>query len=137
MIKGILFFLLVCTPPANAHLNINLGIDLAPEYDDTHAFDLDPFAPKGMKASYLSSVVIEVLQDGEHNGSGSGNYFKLGKHRFIITAAHVVEESTEIIVIEKGYSMTEAKTIYLDYESHQIQHNQNDYQFYINYFQFQ
>ena len=38
MMKGILFFLIMCTPPANAHLNINLR----PEYDDSYTSELDP-----------------------------------------------------------------------------------------------
>ena len=110
MLKGMLFLLLMCTPPANAHLDF----DLSREYDDSYAAELDPFAPRGLKVSYLSSVVVQVLEEGLPVGTGSGNYFKLGKHRFIITAAHVVEAESEILIIEKGYSMTEAKVIYSD-----------------------
>ena len=39
----------------------------------------------------ISSSLKLVIKDGEHRGHASGNYFKYGKHRFIITAAHVVE----------------------------------------------
>jgi S1-C subfamily serine protease len=106
MIKTLLFFLLACTPPANAHL----GIDLTPEYDDSHAAELDPYAPRGLKQAYLSSVVVQVM-DG---GMGSGNYFKLGKHRFRLTAAHVVDNQKEIMILEKGYVMTAAKVVYSD-----------------------
>ena len=113
MIKGVLFFLLMCTPPANAHFNINL----APEFDDSYTAELDPYAPQGLKVAYLSSVVVQTLEDGLPIGSGSGNYFRLGKHRFIITAAHVVEAKTEILIIEKGYSMTTAKVVYSDSNS--------------------
>mgnify|MGYP003152781742 CR=1 FL=1 len=115
MIKSLLLLLLACTPPANAHLDLNLNIDLRPEYDDSYAAELDPFAPRGLKVSYLSSVVIQVLsENGDPMGSGSGNYFKLGKHRFILTAAHVVSEHKEIILIEKSEKLTKAKVIYLD-----------------------
>jgi len=110
MIKGLLFFVLMCTPPANAHFNI----DLTPEYDDSYTAELDPYAPRGLKVAYLSSVAVQVLDDGLPIGSGSGNYFKMGKDRFIITAAHVVEGQDEILIVEKGYSMTAAKVIYID-----------------------
>ena len=106
MIKTLLFFILACTPPANAHLDI----DLTPEFDDSHTAELDPYAPRGLKQAYLSSVVIQ----GVTGGMGSGNYFKLGKHRFVITAAHVVEGQEGILILEKGYVMTEAQVIYLD-----------------------
>lgn len=108
---NILFYLLLaCTGPADAHL----AIDLTPEYDDSYAAELEPYAPRGLKVSYLSSVAIEISNDGGYDGSGSGNYFRLGKHRFILTAAHVVAEGTEILIIEKGYSTTPAKVIYID-----------------------
>ena len=113
MIKELLFLLIACTPPANAHVNL----DLSPEYDNSYTSDIDPFAPKGLKSSYLSSVAIEVLQDGLSTGSGSGNYFKLGKHRFIITAAHVVDLDADMMIVERGFSMTKADVAYVDHES--------------------
>tara|TARA_Y100000593_G_C4261878_1_gene312639 strand:+ start:470 stop:1180 length:711 start_codon:yes stop_codon:yes gene_type:complete len=113
MIKTLLLFLLACTPPANAHI----AIDLTPEYDDSYAAELDPFAPRGLKVSYLSSVAIQIYDNGFPQGSGSGNYFRLGKHRFILTAAHVVEDAPEIIILEKGFVRTPARVIYKDLES--------------------
>ena len=110
MIKGLLFLMIACTPPANAHVNI----DLSPEYDDSYTAELDPYAPRGLKVSYLSSVVVQTFEGGLAQGTGSGNYFKLGKHRFIITAAHVVEGDMEISIIEKGFAMTDAKVVYID-----------------------
>ena len=110
MIKGLLFLMIACTPPANAHVNI----DLSPEYDDSYTAELDPYAPRGLKVSYLSSVVVQTFEEGLAQGTGSGNYFKLGKHRFIITAAHVVEGDIEISIIEKGFAMTDAKVVYID-----------------------
>ena len=108
---NILFYLLLaCTGPANAHLVVNL----TPEYDDSYAAELEPYTPKGLKVSYLSSVVIQISHDGVHGGSGSGNYFRLGKHRFILTAAHVVQDETEILIIEKGFHTTPAKVVYID-----------------------
>ena len=104
----------MCTPPANAHLNI----DLKPEYDNSYTSDIDPFAPKGLKNAYLSSVVIEIMNEvGVSTGSGSGNYFKIGKHRFILTAAHVVSGEDYILIIERGFNMVEAEVVYIDHNS--------------------
>jgi S1-C subfamily serine protease len=61
--------------------------------------------------------VIESINNGIPSGTGSGNYFKLGKHRFIITAAHVVDGQEEILIIEKGFAMTSATPIYVDTNS--------------------
>ena len=113
MIKGLLFFLVLFAPPANAHLSI----DLRPEFDNSHTSDIDPFAPRGLKSSYLSSVIVQVIDGDTSAGTGSGNYFKLGKHRFIITAAHVVDGQEEILIIEKGFVMTAAKVVYSDVNS--------------------
>lgn len=113
MSRFLLYILMGCTPPAEAHININLQ----PEYDDTYAAELDPYAPKGLKSAYLSSVVVQAWEDGVPQGSGSGNYFKLGRDRFIITAAHVVDGSEEIMILEKGFRLTPAKVIYSDSES--------------------
>lgn len=114
MIKTLLFFLLACTPPANAHLDLNINLDLRPEFDDSYTADIDPYAPRGLKVSYLSSVVVQILEDGILRGSGSGNYFKMGRHRFILTAAHVVDGRSEIVLIEKSNVTTIAKVVYID-----------------------
>ena len=113
MIKILLFFILACTPPANAHLDI----DLAPEFDDSHTAELDPYAPRGLKVSYLSSVIIQPTTGDIPTGTGSGNYFKLGNKRFVITAAHVVQGEEKIFIMEKGYTMTEAEVVHIDVHS--------------------
>lgn len=110
MIKGLLFFLLLCTPPAKGHINI----DLTPEYDESYTAEVDPYSPKGLKVSYLSSVMIQSVSDGVPQGFGSGNYFKLGKHRFIITAAHVVNGDHDIKILERGFRMVTAKVVMVD-----------------------
>jgi len=110
MFRGLFFLMLSCTLPANAHLDI----DLSPEYDDRYTAEINPYAPIGLKVSYLSSVIVQILDEGVPLGSGSGNYFKLGKSRFIITAAHVVDGENEILIIEKGFNMTEATVVYSD-----------------------
>jgi len=113
MIKGMLFFLLLLTPPANAHIDFNFK----PEYDDSYTSDVDPFAPRGLKMAYHSSVIVESIENEMSIGTGSGNYFKLGKHRFVMTAAHVVDGSSTIMIIERGFALTEAKVVYVDYNS--------------------
>jgi S1-C subfamily serine protease len=105
-----LTLLLACTWPAGAHFNI----DLSPEFDDSYTAEIEPYSDRGLKVSYLSSIAIEVYNGGFAAGSGSGNYFKLGKKRFILTAAHVVSDAEEIIVLEKGFSRTVAKVVYLN-----------------------
>lgn len=110
MLRLLLLLGVVLTPPANAHININLES----EFDDSYTSEIDPFAPRGLKSAYLSSVVVQVMNEGMPTGSGSGNYFKMGKHRFIITAAHVVDGQEEILIIEKGFAMTLAQVAYLD-----------------------
>lgn len=121
MIRTLLYFALACTPPANGHLNVDLNAIKIPkvqsEFDDTYTEDLDPYASRGLKVSYLSSVVIGIFTEMGQIGGGSGNYFKMGKHRFIITAAHVVSDpTTEIVIMEKGGKQTLADVVYLDQE---------------------
>ena len=113
MSRFLLYILMGCTPPAEAHININLQL----EYDDTYTAELDPYAPRGLKSAYLSSVVVQAWENGIPQGSGSGNYFKLGRDRFIITAAHVVDGNNEIMILERGYRLTPAKVVYSDKES--------------------
>ena len=51
---------------------------------------------------YDSSVKINSIEAGLITGHGSGNYFKIGKERFIITAAHVLRESAVFFIQDKG-----------------------------------
>ena len=117
MVRLLLSSLLVLTPPANAELNFGFQ----PEFDDSFTSELDPFAPRGLKVSYLSSVVIHSVKEKELAGSGSGNYFRLGKHRFIITAAHVVDNNDITFIMERGFDktgdLTEANIVYIDKDS--------------------
>jgi S1-C subfamily serine protease len=109
MLKSILLFLVLFTPPANGH------IDLAREYDDSYTSEVDPYAPRGLKNSYLSSVIIHSINEENFTGIGSGNYFKLGSHRFVITAAHVVSENTETRIVERGFESTTAIVAHIDH----------------------
>jgi S1-C subfamily serine protease len=123
MFRFLLYTMVACSQPANAHMeifdkiNFELNLDLSPEFNDEYSAELDPYASKGLKDSYLSSVVIEVSKGGRTAGMGSGNYFRMGRDRFIITAAHVVDGTDKIMIIEKGSASTEAKVVYMSVET--------------------
>ena len=61
-----------------------------------------------------SSVKIEILEGGIFRGHGSGNYFKIGKHKFILTAAHVVQDSSAVFVIIESEEAVFLQTVYID-----------------------
>jgi len=50
--------------------------------------------------SNKSSVKITALEDGLVTGHGSGNYFKIGKERFIITAGHVITGGSAFFIYD-------------------------------------
>ncbi len=54
------------------------------------------------KHGHKSSVKIEILQDELISGHGSGNYFKIGKHKFIITAGHVIYDASAVFILDSG-----------------------------------
>ncbi len=56
---------------------------------------------KGINNSIKSSVKIGCFVDGVFFSKGSGNYLKYGKHRFVLTAAHVVSHCDEINLINR------------------------------------
>jgi len=49
-----------------------------------------------------SSVKIQTIDNGILAGHGSGNYFKVGKEKFIITAAHVVTDGAAFFIVDSG-----------------------------------
>lgn len=49
----------------------------------------------------------------EDNGHGSGNYFKIGKHRFILTAAHLVSSDT-FQYVQDGLELVKLELVHLD-----------------------
>jgi len=62
----------------------------------------------------ISSSLKLVIKDGEHRGHASGNYFKYGKHRFIITAAHVVESGE--VWAEDGLEILKTEVLWVDHD---------------------
>ena len=67
--------------------------------------------------SMLSSTKIVLYSGGVEVGHGSGNYFKFGKHRFLLTAAHVAEESDGVnMFIKDGENLVGFTIAYIDKE---------------------
>jgi serine protease Do len=71
-------------------------------YDPVYDRNLHVFAETSLKKSYKSSLIITAFNsEGEMSG-GSGNYFKVYRKKFILTALHVVEGAKEVFVTDKG-----------------------------------
>ena len=68
------------------------------------------------KALSSSLKILTVDSEGREAGHGSGNYFKIGKHRFIITAAHVVKDDLILMAIDEN-SLVPMKAIHVDVEN--------------------
>ena len=64
--------------------------------------DLHIFADTSVKKSYRSSVIITSFKSEQEYNTGSGNYFKVYRKKFILTALHVVEGANEVFVTDKG-----------------------------------
>mgnify|MGYP003135356914 CR=1 FL=1 len=61
----------------------------------------------------VSSGKILVMKDEVQLGHGSGNYFKSGKYKFILTAAHVVDHKYEIYIAD-GESLVPLIPLHID-----------------------
>ena len=61
--------------------------------------------------SISSSVKMIIKKGEEERGHASGNYFKYGKHKFIITAAHVVEDGE--VWVKDGLEIVKTQTIWV------------------------
>ena len=65
--------------------------------------------------SQKSSVKIAMTVGTEVIGHGSGNYFKLGKHKFVLTAAHVATSEYDLNMLD-GEEMVGATIVFVDIE---------------------
>lgn len=65
------------------------------------------------KKGFNSSVKINSIDKGLITGHGSGNYFKIGKEKFIMTAAHVVSEAAVLFIEDAGEPVF-LETVYID-----------------------
>ena len=63
-----------------------------------------------------SLKIVTMDSDGTEMGHGSGNYFKIGKHRFIITAAHVIGDELTLLGVDKN-DLTPMKVVHIDHEN--------------------
>lgn len=61
----------------------------------------------------VTSSVKLVIKDGEARGHASGNYFKHGKRRFIMTAAHVVENGE--VWVRDGLDILKTEVLWVDH----------------------
>ena len=110
MFRKILFALMLLTF-GTSHIKLT-------EYSSEYMPDIYTFADTGFKRSVTSAVVIFTFDEEQTPlGAGSGNYFRQGKHRFIITAYHVVEDSPYIIIQERGPNAETARVIYKDIDN--------------------
>ena len=66
----------------------------------------------GINKAVASSVKIHCLMGGFAFSHGSGNLFHIGKHFFILTAAHVVDTADVILIQEEGGNMVQANVVY-------------------------
>jgi len=58
----------------------------------------------------ISSSVKLIIKDGELRGHGSGNYFKYKRHKFILTAAHVVDAGE--IWVQDGLDVVKTEVLW-------------------------
>ena len=65
--------------------------------------------------SQKSSLKIAIMIGEEVIGHGSGNYFKLGKHRFVLTAAHVAMSEYDVKIMD-GDKLIEVVLVFADVE---------------------
>lgn len=72
---------------------------------------------KTMRGVRESSVRIVTLDDaGQERGHGSGGYFKYNNNRFILTAAHVIDTDSDVMVVD-GDRKVKAKVLFIDFTS--------------------
>lgn len=110
MVKNLLISLLLLIKPAdNQTTEVSNNVS---EFED----EIYPLAPKGLKQSYRSSVVVFSTKEEEILGSGSGNYFRYKNKSFIVTAAHVIDNEGTIYIGEKNIDVVKATIVYVDKE---------------------
>ena len=57
-------------------------------YNSDFHKDLHLFADTSVRKSYKSSVIITAFNSNQKSNMGSGNYFKVYRKKFILTALH-------------------------------------------------
>lgn len=64
-------------------------------------------------SSYETSVRIDLYSGDMKVGHGSGNYFKIGKYKFVVTAGHVADPQLGTYVVDDG-DLVLAKAVFFD-----------------------
>ena len=85
------------------------------DYDPAFHSDLYMFAERGLKNAYKSSVIITSATEAGNVSIGSGNYFHIHGHTFIMTAAHVVDGYDAIAITERSGDMHSATVVHIDH----------------------
>lgn len=83
-------------------------------YNDAFHSDIYAFANRGVSNAYSSSVIINSFSKEGQASMGSGNYFQIWNKYFVITAAHVVENNTEVFLTERSGYTYKAKVVHID-----------------------
>ena len=83
-------------------------------YDDAFHGDLYTFANRGISNAFNSSVIVNAFTAGKSASLGSGNYFQVWDKYFVITAAHVIDEKTEVFLTERSGYTYKARVAYVD-----------------------
>ena len=83
-------------------------------YNSNFHKDLYLFAETGVRKSYKSSVIVNAIHSDHKSNMGSGNYFKVYRKKFILTALHVVEGAEEVVITDKGGQNYKATIKYKD-----------------------
>ena len=86
---------------------LDTSADTIIESDEHYSFEVSK-----VDRSLKSSVKLVIKFDAVEAGHASGNYFKHGKHRFIITAAHVVDGGE--VWIRDGLEIVKSETLWVD-----------------------
>ena len=99
-----LLFLFSCVMPM-----LDTSDDMLVESDDFATYEVSK-----VDRSISSSVKLVIKMGPVEAGHASGNYFRYGKHRFIITAAHVVDGGE--VWIKDGLEIVKSETLWVDKE---------------------
>jgi hypothetical protein len=86
---------------------LDTSADTVIESDDHATYEVSK-----IDRSLKSSVKLVIKYDAVKAGHASGNYFKYGKQKFIITAAHVVDVGE--VWIKDGLDIVKSETLWVD-----------------------
>ncbi len=99
-----LLFLFSCVMPM-----LDTSDDMLAQDDEHYSLEVGK-----VDRSLKSSVRLVIKYDAVEAGHASGNYFKYGRNKFIITAAHVVDGGE--VWIKDGLDIVKSETLWVDKE---------------------